>query len=114
MLYHVGFDLMNPHHRDQLRAFTGADKFIRSNMKTPDLISIMTFQKGVVSVIQDFTDNQELLLGTLAKLMYPDEDDPDPVGAFGQNGGEFNLFNTDRQLAALQTAVNMLRSLNEQ
>jgi hypothetical protein len=33
--------------------------------------------------------------------------------AFGQNGGEFNLFNTDRQ-RALQTAVNMLRSLNEE
>src|SRR5437870_12994922 len=46
--------------------------------------------------------------------MYPDEDNNvDPVGAFGQDAGEFNLFNTDRQLAALQTAVNMLRSVNE-
>ena len=34
--------------------------------------------------------------------------------AFGQNDGEFNVFSTDRQLAALQTAVTMLRPLPEQ
>ena len=108
------FDMMNTPPADQLRAFLAADKFVRSKMKTPDLIAIMNFSKGVVSVLQDFTDDQGKLLESLAKLMYPDEDDPDPVGAFGQNGGEFNLFNTDRQLAALQTAVNMLRPLPQQ
>ncbi len=110
------FDMVNTSPPDQLRAFTAADKFIRMQMKTPDLISIMTFQKGVVSVLQEFTDDRELLLTTLTKLMYPDEDDTnaDPVGAFGQDSGEFNLFNNDRQLSALQTAVTMLRSVNQQ
>jgi len=108
------FDMANTPPADQLRAFTSADKFIRERLKTPDLIAIMAFKSGVVSLLRDFTDNQGALLETLGKLMYPDEDDPDPVGAFGQSGGEFNLFNTDRQLAALQTAVNMLRSINEQ
>ena len=108
------FDMMNTPPPDQLRAFFAADKFIRAQMKTPDLVSIMTFQKGVVSVLQDFTEDRNLLLETLAKLMYPQEDDPDPVGAFGQDAGEFNLFNTDRQLAALQTGVNMMRSVNAQ
>src|SRR6185295_10932828 len=76
---------------------------------------IIQFKKGVVGVLQDFTDNRNQLLEVMAKLMYPDDDDnDDPVGAFGQNGGEFNLFNTVRQLSALQTAVNMLRPLNEQ
>ena len=106
------FDMVNTFPPDQLRAFTGADKFIRAQMKTPDLIALMTFQKGVVSVLQDFTDDRDALLGTLAKLMYPDEDDNnDPVGAFGQDGSEFNIFNNDRQLSALQTAVTMLRSV---
>ncbi len=108
------FDMTNTFPPDQLRAFTAADKFIRSQMKTPDLFAIMTFKSGVVSLLQDFTDNKEALLTVLGKLMYPDEDDQDPVGTFGQAGGEFNLFNTDRQLAALQTAVNMLRSINQQ
>src|SRR6185295_11326766 len=34
--------------------------------------------------------------------------------AFGQNDGEFNVFSTDRKLAALQTAVGMLRPIAEQ
>jgi VWFA-related protein len=109
------FDMTNTFPPDQLRAFLAADKFIRSQMQSADLFAIMTFQQGVVSLLQDFTDNRDALLTKLAELMYPDEDDNnDPVGTFGQAGGEFNLFNTDRQLAALQTAVNMLRSVNQQ
>src|SRR6476661_9840959 len=44
-----------------------------------------------------------------------DENVPEPVsdGAFGQSGGEFAIFRTDRQLAALQTAAKMLGTLNE-
>ena len=41
--------------------------------------------------------------------------DPDIEGSeFGQNDAEFNVFSTDRQLAALQTAVTMLRPFPEQ
>jgi VWFA-related protein len=109
------FDMANTAPPDQLRSFAAADKFIRGQMQKSDLFAIMTFKNGVVGTLQDFTDNQEALLNTLSKLMYPDEDNSDdPVGTFGQAGGEFNLFNTDRQLAALQTAVNMLRSVNQQ
>jgi len=44
-----------------------------------------------------------------------DESVPEPVvdGAFGQSGGEFAIFRTDRQLSALQTAAKMLGTLNE-
>jgi len=109
------FDMMNTPPPDQLRAFVAADKFIRAQMQKSDLFAIMSFQNGVVSILQEFTDNQDTLLTKLSELMYPDEDTSnDPVGTFGQAGGEFNLFNTDRQLAALQTAVNMLRSVNQQ
>ena len=37
------FDSMNVSPADQLRAFTAADKFIRTQMKTPDLVAIMSF-----------------------------------------------------------------------
>ncbi len=37
----------------------------------------------------------------------------DSGAAFGQDDGEFNIFNTDRQLSALQTASKMLGHLNE-
>src|ERR1700760_1446964 len=36
-----------------------------------------------------------------------------PARAFGQDDTEFNVFNTDRQLSALQTAAKMLSQLQE-
>src|SRR5947209_4081452 len=51
------FDLMNVPPPDQLRAFTAADTFIRTQMKTPDLVAIMTFDSGSVKVLQDFTND---------------------------------------------------------
>ena len=111
------FDLMNVSPADQLRAFTAADKFIRMQMKTPDLVAIMSFAAGSVKVLQDFTNDQDALFAVLQKLIYPDDNDnntADTTAAFGQDTGEFNIFNTDRQLAALQTAVSMLKTVNEQ
>jgi VWFA-related protein len=110
------FDLMNVGPADALRAFTAADKFVRMQMKGPDLIAIMAFSGGSIKVLQDFTNDKDALEGVLQKLMYPDDNDnltADTSGAFGQDAGEFNLFNTDRQLAALQTAVNMLKPITE-
>src|SRR5262249_34866141 len=74
-----------------------------------------------VRVKQDFTGDRELLLSVLDNLAFGN--DPggnglttgaDDVMAFGQDDGEFQIFNTDRQLSALQSAVEMLRPLAEQ
>src|SRR5215467_2153582 len=111
------FDLMNVAPADALRSFTAADKFIRTQMKAPDLIALMAFTNGSVKVLQDFTNDRDALFTVLQKLMYPDDNDnlaADSTSAFGQDAGEFNIFNTDRQLAALQTAVNMLKNINQQ
>jgi VWFA-related protein len=109
------FDMTSTPPPDQFRAFTAAQKFIQTRIAGPDLMAIMTFSDGAVRVLEDFTDNRDRLLETLHTLMYPPEDNADSTtgGAFGQNSGEFNIFNTDRQLSALQTAVAMLRSVNE-
>ena len=42
-----------------------------------------------------------------------DASSADTGAAFGQDDSEFNIFNTDRQLSALQTAAQMLGELNE-
>jgi VWFA-related protein len=105
---------------DQIRAYTNALKFIDTQMTKSDLIAIMSFQNGAVSVKNDFTDDKEKLREVIGILIYGDDQNNDgipdhPEGtAFGQNDAEFNIFNTDRQLAALQTAVNMLKGLPEQ
>jgi VWFA-related protein len=111
------FDTMNVPPPDQLRAYTAADKFIRTQMQKPDLVAIMAFTNGSIKVLQSFTNDKEALFTVLQKLIYPDDTDnltADTTSAFGQDMGEFNIFNTDRQLAALQTAVNMLKVIGEQ
>lgn len=102
---------------DQLRAFNAAKKFLRTQLTKSDLVAIMAFQSGAVQVLQDFTNDRDRLLSIVETLIVgEDENAPeeaDTGAAFGQNDGEFNVFFTDRQLAALQTAATMLGRLNE-
>jgi VWFA-related protein len=107
---------------DQLRAQAAAVKFIRTQMQPQDLMAIMSFSDGV-HVLRDFTDNRNDLENTVNKLFVgeaqgfdfttSDDSSADTGTAFGEDDSEFNLFNTDRQLAALQTAAQMLGTLNE-
>ncbi len=108
---------------DQLRALTAAQKFIKTQMTKADLMAMMKFDSGAVKVLQDFTEDRDALLGQIDKLVVgegqgfdenaADESAADTGAAFGQDDSEFNIFNTDRQLSAIQTAVHMLGSLNE-
>jgi VWFA-related protein len=108
---------------DQLRSFASAEKFVRTQVTTADLVSIMMFSGGAVRVLEDFTNDRERLLRTIETLIIgedqgneetvSDESASDTGAAFGQDDSEFNIFNTDRQLAALQTAAKMLGTLNE-
>jgi VWFA-related protein len=103
--------------QDQMRAYTNALKFVDTQMSPADLVAIVTFQRGAVRVRQDFTDNRAALREVIQVLIFGDDQDgdgvPDPLPgtAFGQDDGEFNIFNTDRQLSALQTAVTLLRPI---
>ena len=105
---------------DQTRAYTNALKWVETQMGPADVAAIITFQKGAVRVRQDFTSSRALLREVIQSLIFGEDADgdgiPDPLPgtAFGQDEGEFNIFNTDRQLSALQTAVTMLRPLPEQ
>jgi VWFA-related protein len=105
---------------DLLRACAAARTFIDTQMTQQDLLSIMTFKGGGVRVKQDFTDDRAALREAIQDLIFGEDKDgdgiadPEPGTAFGQDDGEFNIFNTDRQLSALQTAVTMLRPFAEQ
>jgi VWFA-related protein len=106
---------------DQLRAYENARKFLDTQMAMADMVAIMTFQDGILRVRQDFTDNRASLREVVDVLQIGDDlnadgvaDASDSSGAFGQSDAEFTVFNTDRQLSALQTAVGMLRGLPEQ
>jgi VWFA-related protein len=118
LVFYFDGSAMSP--SDQIRAYSNALKYIDTLMTPADLIAIMSFQNGAVSVKADFTDNKAALREVINILIYGDDQNNDGIpdhpegSAFGQNDAEFNIFNTDRQLAALQTAVSMLRALPEQ
>ena len=107
---------------DQVRAEAAAFKFIRKQMLPADLMAILSFDGASVKVLQDFTSKKDDLETVINKLFVVDvglgettNDDStaDTGAAFGEDASEFNLFTTDRQLGALQTAVKMLGQLNE-
>ena len=117
------FDMSAMRPADQLRALSAAEKFLRTQMTTVDLVSILRYQGGSVDVLQDFTADRNKLLSILETLVVgegqgtvesvDDASSADTGAAFGQDDTEFNVFNTDRQLSALQTAAKMLSQLNE-
>lgn len=117
------FDMTTMRPEDQLRAITAAETFIRKQMTAVDLISIMRYQGGSVDVLQDFSSDRNRLLSILQTMLVgegqgtqdsiDDSSSADTGAAFGQDDSEFNVFNNDRQLSALQTAAEMLASMNE-
>ncbi len=108
---------------DQLRSLDAARKFIRTQMTPADLVAIMMFEGGAVNVLQDFTADRDRLSTIIETIAVgesqgfdetvTDDSAADTGAAFGQDDSEFNIFTTDRQLAALQTAAVMLGQLSE-
>lgn len=117
------FDMTALPSTDQQRALLSAMDFVRKKMTSADLVALMRYSGGSVDVLQDFTADRNRLLSILSTLsvgegqgdeeMAGDASTSDTGAAFGQDSSEFNIFNTDRQLSALQTAVQMLGQLKE-
>ena len=108
---------------DQTRAFSAAQKFIDTQLTPADLVAVLMYQGAAVQVLQDFTADRQRLKTVIATLIVGEDQNAgetttdasasDTGAAFGQDDTEFNLFNTDRQLSALQTAAKMLGTLSE-
>ena len=117
------FDMSTMYPADQLRALSAAEQFIRTQMTSVDMVSILRYQGGSVDILQDFTNDRNKLLSILTTLVVgegqgdtntiDDASSADTGAAFGQDDSEFNVFTTDRQLSALETAAKMLSQLNE-
>src|SRR5579863_4632538 len=116
------FDMTSMPIQDQKRSQTAALKFLRTQITPADMVAIMTFSSDV-KVMEDFTDDRDQLEKDIKSLVIgegqgfeidnQDDSASDTGAAFQQDDTEFNIFNTDRQLSALETAVKMLASLNE-
>jgi len=119
------FDFTSMPPADQIRAQEAALKFLAEQMTAADLVSIMTFTQRL-RIEQDFTDDRETLgeiirsfrVGEMAELAADmptgeEEAEDDTATLFIADETEFNIFNTDRKLSALETAVKRLAVLPE-
>jgi VWFA-related protein len=119
------FDMSSMGVEEQIRAQAEALKFLDEQMTGSDLVAVMTFSTSV-RVENDFTADREALrktinelpIGDLADLADMADDADTDAGeetgqAFVADETEFNVFNTDRKLAALETAVKKLALLPE-
>jgi VWFA-related protein len=118
------FDMSSMPIQDQVRAQTAALKFLKTQMQQSDLMAVMANTTDL-KVLQDFTDDRDTLTKIVKGLIVGEgsdlavdgstgaDNEEDAGAAFTADDTEFNIFNTDRKLAALETASKMLASLPE-
>lgn len=116
------FDMTSMPINDQIHSQDAALKFLRTQITRSDLVAIMSFSSDI-KVVEDFTDDRDLLERDIKNLTIgegqgldetiSDDSSSDTGAAFQQDDTEFNIFNTDRQLSALENAARMLATLNE-
>ncbi|MGH9661558.1 MAG: VWA domain-containing protein, partial [Bryobacteraceae bacterium] len=118
------FDLSSMQPAEQIRAGHAATKFIREQMTPADVVAILTFSTQL-KVEQDFTGDRDRLLEVIQALRIgegsdlaaeaptTDDEGAETGAAFEADESEFNIFNTDRKLSALESAAKMLAGLPE-
>ena len=107
---------------EQNRIQEAALKFIREQMKPADIVAILYAGTGPLKIVQDFTTDKDRLeevvksfqIGAASELAGVagnggDNTTGEDTGtAFNADETEFNIFNTDKQLATLESAAKML------
>ncbi len=119
------FDFSSMPPADQVRAQEAGLKFVEKQLTASDMVSIMTFSTRL-QVQQDFTDDRAKLKEIIGSFRLGEgsemAENVDPAGedegadtgaAFTADETEFNIFNTDRKLSALESAAKMLAPLAE-
>ena len=115
------FDLSSLGTEDLIRSVDTAHEFIAKQSGPQDLMAIATYSSAL-QLVQDFTNDRDVLLKTLDAISSPDsgdaavEDLSDPDTSddvFVPDTMQFNIFNTDRRLSALETLAKMYREFPE-
>ncbi len=119
------FDFSDMAVQEQIRTRDSALDFIKNKMSKADLVSVMT-NTTQLNVVQDFTADKDILTQTINKFQIGVGSDlaadggngdstsgDDDGSAFQADETEFNIFNTDRKLASLESASKMLAALPE-
>jgi VWFA-related protein len=112
------FDFSSMQPQEQVRAQQAALKFLNQQMTASDLVGVLTYTNRL-RVMQDFTNDRELLLSEIQGFRVGEAaenavdgatgpDATDDSGSFTPDETEFNIFNTDLKLVGLESAVKKL------
>ncbi len=121
------FDLSSLQPQDLTRSTTAAKRFLRDQMSAADLVGVLAFGNQL-HVIADFTNDRDLLNRAVDAVIPGKESQlanlsdaaatgvetavsEDTDAAFTADETEFNVFNTDRKLAALESVSDLLREI---
>lgn len=117
------FDFSSMDIPEQIRARNASLTFLDKQMTASDMVSIMVLGSELKTV-QEFTADRDLLTSVihsfhigeasdLSSFADTGADSQDQSGMFTADDTEFNIFNTDRKLAALQEAAQKLEQYPE-
>ncbi len=121
------FDLTSLQSQDLTRSTAAAKKFLQTQMTSADLVGVVAFGTQL-RVIADFTNDRDLLnqavdallpgkesqlsaLAAAASFGGEDTVTEDTDAAFTADDTEFNVFNTDRKLQAIESMSDLLRDI---
>ena len=115
------FDLNSLDTENLIRSVDAAHEFIAKQTGPQDLMAIATYD-STLNLVQDLTNDQALILKTLKGITSADSGDvvaadlsdadtSDDV--FVPDTTQFDIFNTDRRLSALETIAKMYREFPE-
>ncbi len=121
------FDMTSMQQDELLRAITAAQKYLREQMTPADLVGVVVFGNRL-NVYANFTNDREALVRAVGRLRPGKEaqlagtvDNAAAAGeeavtedsgdAFTADETEFNIFNTDRKLAAIEGLCSLLRDI---
>jgi VWFA-related protein len=122
MVFYLDFSSMGI--SEQLRAQEAALDYAAKHITKDDLVAILLYTSQV-QVLTDFTADRDVINSILKALPIgemsemagladtSDTNGEDTGAAFVADETEFNIFNTDQKLAAIEQAARMLASLPE-
>ena len=115
------FDLNSLGNENLIRSVDAARDFITKQTGPQDLMAIATYS-STLSLVRDFTNDRDLLLKTLKEIASEESEESATATdtstessdeVFVPDSVQFNVFNTDRRLSALETLAKMYREFPE-
>ncbi|HLW99170.1 MAG TPA: VWA domain-containing protein [Candidatus Acidoferrales bacterium] len=121
------YDLTSMQPDQLLRAVSSGEEFLQEQLSPADLVSVVTFGNQL-SVLTSFIDNRATLLRAVRSIRLGKDAElatldnaatvagqvsarEDTSAAFESDETEFNIFNTDRKLMALESLAQLLREI---